>query len=322
MRYLLAFALVLRAVCAADLEGSKDPPGMKRYEGSEIIGYSAPKFDEYLVPLSPPTAMSPPAYTKSARAEGQVSRYTYLAPAGRTGTELLRNYRTEFQRLGFDVVYEKKPEDRGWFGPTYDKISEDDGIGQILAYNEASERMLVGKSKQNPPAYYVVFVTEYKDGVIPDRLQNKIAKGQPIAEIVAVLPDTMEKKMTFVNADEMKQGLHDAGKVALYGVFFDTDKDVVKPESQPTLQEIATLLQGDASLRLHVVGHTDNQGKADYNLDLSKRRAASVVRELTSKFGVAAARLDAFGCGLYSPAASNETDEGRAKNRRVELVQW
>lgn len=322
MRYLTAFAFVLRVLCAADLEGSKDPPGMKRYEGSEIIGYSAPKFDEYLVPLSAPTALHPPAYTKSVHAEGQLSRYTYVAPAGRTGTELMRNYRMEFQRLGLDILYEKKPEDRGWFGPTYDKIAEDDGIGQILAYNEASERMLVGKSKQNPPAYYVVFVTEYKDGVIPERLQDKIAKGQPIAEIVAILPDTMEKKMTFVNADEMKQGLHDAGKVALYGVFFDTDKDVVKPESQPTLQEIANLLKGDASLRVHVVGHTDNQGKADYNLDLSNRRAASVVRELTSKFGVAAARLDSFGCGLYSPAGSNETEEGRAKNRRVELVQW
>ena len=138
---------------------------------------------------------------------------------------------------------------------------------------------------------------------------------------MVVEPDVMEKKMTFVNADEMKQGLRNDGKVALYGVFFDTDKDVVKPESQPTLQEIATLLKGDASLRLHVVGHTDSQGKADYNLDLSRRRAASVVRELTSKFGVAADRLDSFGCGPYSPAASNATEDGRAKNRRVELVQ-
>jgi outer membrane protein OmpA-like peptidoglycan-associated protein len=70
------------------------------------------------------------------------------------------------------------------------------------------------------------------------------------------------------------------------------------------------------------VGHTDNQGKPDYNLDLSRRRAANVVQELTTKNGVAANRLDAFGAGLYAPIASNATEEGRAQNRRVELVLW
>jgi outer membrane protein OmpA-like peptidoglycan-associated protein len=71
-----------------------------------------------------------------------------------------------------------------------------------------------------------------------------------------------------------------------------------------------------------VVGHTDNQGKPDYNLDLSRRRAAAVVRELTLKYGIAADRLSSFGCGFYSPVASNETEDGKAKNRRVELVKW
>jgi OOP family OmpA-OmpF porin len=137
-----------------------------------------------------------------------------------------------------------------------------------------------------------------------------------------VSPDVMEKKMAFVNSDDMRQSLHDSGKVALYGLYFDVDKDVIKPESQPTLAEIAKLLGSDSALRLHVVGHTDNQGKPDYNLDLSRRRAASVQRELTGKYAVSANRLDAFGCGPYSPIASNEADDGRAKNRRVELVQW
>jgi outer membrane protein OmpA-like peptidoglycan-associated protein len=132
----------------------------------------------------------------------------------------------------------------------------------------------------------------------------------------------MEKKMAFVNAADMKQAIHDSGKVAVYGLYFDTDKDTVKAESQPTLAEIAKLLNSDPALRLHVVGHTDNQGKPDYNLDLSRRRAASVVAALTAKYGIAATRLDAFGCGLYAPVASNEAEEGRATNRRVELVQW
>ncbi len=75
-------------------------------------------------------------------------------------------------------------------------------------------------------------------------------------------------------------------------------------------------------LKIHVVGHTDNQGTPDFNLDLSRRRAATVVRELTGKYGIAANRMDAFGCGQYAPAASNDSEQGRAKNRRVELVKW
>jgi OmpA-OmpF porin, OOP family len=323
---MLAFSifclLPLLITAAQDVPDSKDPAGMKRYEGSELIGYRAPKFDEYLLPLGPPTGTEPIAYEKSELVEGQISYYTYLAPAGRSPAELFRNYKQEFQRLGIEVQYEKKQGEHGWFGPTFDKFASDTDLGQIVAYDEADERLLVGKSRDAKPSYYLVFVTAYMDGVIPERLDGKVAKGQALASLVVVTPDTLEKKMAFVNADDMKQSIHDSGKVALYGLYFDTDKDVVKTESQPTLAEIAKLLKGEPALRLHIVGHTDNQGKGEYNLDLSRRRATSVNRELTSKYGIAANRLDAFGCGLYAPVASNEAEDGRAKNRRVELVQW
>lgn len=315
--------LLVASLCAAqDVPGSKDPAGMKRYEGSELIGYRAPKFDEYLLPLGPPTSADPPAYEKSQPVEGQVSYYTYLAPEGRTPAELFRNYKQEFQRLGIGILYEKGAGQRGWFGPAFDKIAADTDLSQILAYGEADERIMVGKSKDANPSYYVVFATAYQDGVIPERLQARVTKGRALAQLVVVTPDVLEKKMAFVNSDDMQQSLQGTGKIALYGLYFDTDKDVVKPESQPTLAEIAKLFNGAPTLRLHVVGHTDNNGKPDYNLDLSRRRAANVVKELTAKYGVAASRLDAFGCGLYSPVASNQAEDGRAKNRRVELVQW
>ena len=315
-------SLALPWLSAQDIAGSQDPPQMKRYQGSRLIGYRAPKFDEYLLPLGAPTAIDPPAYEKSTKIEGQVSYYTYVAPPGRTPAELFRNYKQEFQRLGIDTLYEKAAGQHGWFGPTLDKIAEEVGVAQILAYNEDEERIVVGKSRDTSSAYYVVFVTAYKDGIIPERLQGQVAKGQALAQLIVVSADVMEAKMAFVNAADMKQAIRDSGKVALYGLYFDTDKDVVKPESEPTLAEIAKLLKGDPSLRLRVVGHSDNQGKSDYNLDLSRRRAQRVVEQLTAKYGIAASRLDSFGCGLYSPVASNATEAGRAKNRRVELVQW
>ena len=318
---LLALALALQSR-AADIPGSKDPAGMKRYTGSEIIGYHAPKFDEFLLPLGPPTQLSPPAYAKSLKTEGLISRYTYLAPAGRTPAELFRNYQLEFQRLGLTPLYQKGAGERGWFGPALNQAADEDQLGQILAYNESQERVLVAKSKDAKPTYYYLFVTSYRDGVIPLRLQGSVAKERSIAELIVIAPQAMEENMTLLNAADMSQALADAGKVSLYGINFDTDKDTLRPDSEPTLKEIGKLLAENPGLRIHVVGHTDDQGKPDYNLDLSRRRAAAVTQALTSTYGVAANRLDSFGCGPYAPAASNDSEEGRAKNRRVELVKW
>lgn len=306
----------------ADIAGAQDPPGVKRYTGSEIIGYHAAKFDEFLLPLGPPTEMAPPAYAKSLRLSGLVSRYTYLAPAGRTPAELFRNYELEFQRLNLTPLYRKGAGERGWFGPTLNPVADEDHIGQILAYNEAQERVLVAKTKDAAPTYFYLFVTAYKDGVIPDELRASIQKESALAELIIVAPQAMQRNMTLLNAAEMSHDIADSGKVALYGIQFDTDKDTLRPDSEPTLKEIAKLMAGEPGLSIHVVGHTDNQGKPDYNLDLSRRRAAAVVRALTTRFAIPAARMDSFGCGPYSPTASNANDDGRARNRRVELVRW
>jgi OOP family OmpA-OmpF porin len=323
---ILVFSLLLAipsiGAFAADVAGSKDPPGMKRYEGSEIIGYRAPKFDEFLVPLGAPTSQDPPKYEKSLKTEGLVSRYTYLAPEGRTATEFLRNYKLEFQRLGLVTLYEKGTADRGWFGPTLSPIAKEDNIGDILAYNQDQERVLVGKSKDPVPSYYYLFVTTYRAGNMPDRLLAKVTKDRVLAELIVVAPQDMETKMAFVSASEMSRSLLDSGKIALYGIYFDTEKDSLRPDSRATLQEIAKLLSANPTLKVEIVGHTDNQGKPDYNLDLSRRRAAAVVHELVSNYGIDAGRLGSFGCGFYAPVASNETEDGKAKNRRVELVKW
>jgi outer membrane protein OmpA-like peptidoglycan-associated protein len=117
----------------------------------------------------------------------------------------------------------------------------------------------------------------------------------------------------------MASGLGAAGRVALYGLTFDTAKSDLKPESEPTLVEMAKLLNENAAWKVFVVGHTDTVGDAASNLKLSQARAQAVITALAAK-GIPAARLTAFGAGPYSPVASNKTEEGRAQNRRVELV--
>jgi outer membrane protein OmpA-like peptidoglycan-associated protein len=129
----------------------------------------------------------------------------------------------------------------------------------------------------------------------------------------------MEQEVT-VDAASLQRALNTTGKVAVYGIFFDTNKSVIKPASNPTLDEIAKLLRQSPTLALYVVGHTDGTGVLEANLKLSSERAASVAQALVSR-GIAAGRLKTAGVGPYCPEAPNQTEDGRAKNRRVELVQ-
>jgi OOP family OmpA-OmpF porin len=122
------------------------------------------------------------------------------------------------------------------------------------------------------------------------------------------------------NADVLLNDLKTTGHSAVYGIFFDTGKSEIKPESEQAIGEIAKLLKGDAGLKVHVVGHTDNVGGMEANMKLSRDRADAVVQALVRNHGIIASRLNAYGNGPYAPVASNDTEEGRARNRRVELV--
>lgn len=127
-------------------------------------------------------------------------------------------------------------------------------------------------------------------------------------------------KNVTTNADAMAGSIKETGRVAVYGIYFDTDKSDIKPSSEPALTEIATMLKKDAALKLYVVGHTDSVGQFAHNVRLSQDRAAAVVKSLVAQHGIDGARLVPFGCGPTVPVASNVNEDGRAKNRRVELV--
>lgn len=122
------------------------------------------------------------------------------------------------------------------------------------------------------------------------------------------------------SAEMFKTGLKATGHVEVPGIYFDTGKSELKPESNAALSEVATLLKGDPALKVFVVGHTDNVASLDLNTKLSQARADAVVQALVSQHGIAATRLMGRGVGPLAPVASNDAEEGRAKNRRVELV--
>jgi len=131
--------------------------------------------------------------------------------------------------------------------------------------------------------------------------------------------DAMEQDIE-ANAEAFANDLRTTGHAAVYGITFDTDSARIKPESAKALGEVAKLLKAEAGLNVHVVGHTDDRGTAEHNLKLSQARAQAVLQALVKEHGIAAGRLTSHGCGPYAPVATNDTEEGRAKNRRVELV--
>jgi len=139
-------------------------------------------------------------------------------------------------------------------------------------------------------------------------------------DLTIIEKEAMKQEVT-LDAAAMASSIADTGSVAIYGINFDTAKTDIKPESEPAVGEIAKLLTNNPTLKVNIVGHTDMVGDAASNVKLSQARAQAVINLLISKHGIAAGRLIPFGAGPYAPVASNKTDEGRAKNRRVELVE-
>jgi outer membrane protein OmpA-like peptidoglycan-associated protein len=139
-------------------------------------------------------------------------------------------------------------------------------------------------------------------------------------ELKIVERQAMEQTIQ-ANAATWRSDITATGHAAVYGIYFDTDKAVIKPESEPALAEMAKLLKDNPSLNVFIVGHTDSTGTFEHNLTLSMDRASAVVNALVSGHGIAAARLKPYGVASLAPVASNVTEDGKAKNRRVELVE-
>ncbi len=330
------------AVPKSDLKGSKDSPILKRYEGSFIVAHEFKSFDEISLPLSPLEEVAGKRDKHNNRVfepkvektlEGARTRLVYLIPENRSPLEVLRNYQEEIRGREGRILYECKGIECG--GDPGRSSSGGGGEMSLAMYLFPQERI-------SDPAFSNghCAMTEriddqrYTVGELPAKnahvsvLTYTLKAGhycKAFAERTVAVLDILEtgareQKMVTVKAEEMAGKLSTAGNVALYGITFDFNKAEVKPESEPTLQEIAKLLKADPALKLLVVGHTDNVGSFASNTTLSQRRAEAVVAALVSRHGVDRNRLTPFGVSFACPVAPNTTDEGRAKNRRVELV--
>ena len=321
---------------ADDVAGSSDHPMVGRFQGSEILFYKAAADDQAALLQAPHDYMALLARNAVAdrsgpewlQLEGKITKIRYRISSGHSSFEVMKSYAAALTGKGFKPLFACA--DAACFTG---KLTDDYLLGQQLdpdngvttRYSSHARYLLAeldqsggggpGSEASGGPVYASILVGE--DGDITTAFVEVVeTAGTTIGDAGA----GDAGKIAVLDSTQMAQRLNSGQGVNIYGLLFDFDSAVLKPESKPTLDQIAKLLSEQPQLRLNVVGHTDNQGSADYNLDLSRRRAAAVVEALTATYGVAGERLSPLGEGFNQPIASNDTDEGRAKNRRVELV--
>lgn len=344
-----AKAIVICTIClnaaqalewnAKDVKESQDHPLMGRFTGSWLVGYQQIGFDATTVPsrfgLEGMNELINPITV-----EGQITRLLYLAPPGKRPYEVQKNYVTALKAAGYKETLvcagEDKCESTSYglkdgmqemkildFGKAVDAnpalkdiLYRVDNGGNIFGEHGKLQQMSVGTiSAAGKTAHIVVSSDKHYSGDIT------------VTYIQIVQPDDMPLGQVSVNLnglqskDKIAAEISAQGKIAIYGVFFDTGKSDIKPESKAQLAEMGRYLQENRDKKVFIVGHTDNQGNFTANMKLSLDRAKAVTAYLSKEFAIAGDRMLAQGIANLAPVGSNQHDDGRAKNRRVELVE-
>ena len=264
-----------------DVKG-EDLSFVPRYPGSVRVDY---KFEEYAA-FDMQTRCPACPYTKTQSVEGKHYFIQYEVHGSMSQLQILRNYENAWKSKGWKIQAAANPQNLEQ-PVTAEKVDPQSDIWVTVITN-----MGLNDSEGKKVIIYDVNVIE-------------IAKMEQVIEI---------------DEAAMKKELDSAGKVVLHGINFDTGKAAIKDDSKPLLDEIGKLLNDNKDLKLSIEGHTDNVGAKPTNQKLSEQRAASVKSYIVSNYKVDASRLVTKGFGDTKPIADNGTDDGKAQNRRVELV--
>lgn len=290
---------LLAAICIVALHapahGAEDHPLVSAYAGSTIVSRKVEEYGSYKLVKG----RDEKGGFVAEELKGKLTRIVYKNPAERSTLEVFNNYEKALTGKGMGTMWTCALDE---CGPVFARSAWGRFNG-LFAAADGDPRYLAGRITGGKTIAYVA--------VMVGRTRTQV----DIVEIAA-----MQEGMVAVDATGLGAGLDRDGRVSVYGIYFDTGKSAVKPESKKALDEIAALLKARPALKLYVVGHTDMTGVLAQNRTLSEARARAVVGALVGNYGIAAARLEGHGVGPLAPMASNDTEAGRAKNRRVELV--
>jgi OmpA-OmpF porin, OOP family len=284
-------------------EPGRDHPAIDRYPGAVIENYDFKEYEVGQLVLSKPYVKDNAVTADKVLAvEGAVTYIHYELPPQVSTLQVFRNYQSVLRRGGFQQLY------------ACERPCLNEGLSawrQILKAN--GDHYLNGFED-------VQYLSAKRGNTHVSLLVNKMSAKTHSWLFVIDKAALDENLMTVMGDSPIARALASEGRVDIYGFYFDTGKSKLKPDSAPTLRELAQVLTDNPALQIDVVGHTDNVGQLAANQNLSEARAQAVVGALMAEHSIDATRMAASGRGQDQPVQTNDTPDGRAKNRRVEII--
>lgn len=326
---MLGAPAVAASALGPDLAGGQDHPLISRFAGAQLIGRQVLEFERGRFYLQAPSSGPKQELDqdKPVDVEGRVTRLLYVVPFGKTPLEVHRNHEQALRQAGVKLRTAVDGKGAWWSAGIHWRANFNQiellspFASDITPFAGQDDLYLYGTLERQGVPVAVSVLTG--PASLFARGHYKLKDDRPLAVVAVQIVEgkAMATGQVTVSADKLAAGLQADGKISLYGIHFDTGKAVLRDESKPQLEQMAALLRAQPALKVAIVGHTDSQGTVDGNLQLSKARAEAVVAALKTKHGVDGARLSAHGLASLAPVASNRDEAGRARNRRVELVE-
>jgi outer membrane protein OmpA-like peptidoglycan-associated protein len=308
---LLIFGLLI-GIGSAEIIAEDDFGIVPIYEGSELIYDDQFGFEELPVVLGEDTVN---------KVEGYIRRLWLKAPEGRSPYEIIRNYEAAVENINGQILFKSRdPQtieiEELYFSEYFSTIRQDRGLAtNVFTHSYFPEELseyLVSRATVNQVENYII-VAAGKGHWAASQEEDTYY------EIVFVELEAME--MDMVTMEYLESGIEKDGRVAIYDIYFDTGEAIIKAESEAALAVIAEFLFENSNKRYLVVGHTDFIGSYEMNLNLSEARAEAVLERLINQYNISEDQIISAGVGPAAPVMSNQTENGRANNRRVEIVE-
>lgn len=319
----LSFAALLLSHLSAhaaskDITGSKDHPLISRYPDTHTIQYRTSDFDALSLPVAQSVNVEGDFRHTAKLLEGKLTTIEYQSDKTSPFLQVVRNYESALTQSGFKTLF--SCDGREQCGPTFvlNLMKNEQWRMENLTFDPISSDSAGSNNysywggvlhKDNADIYVRVLFGQNTQHPAPTEIMLDVLETKP-----------MVSGLVSVNTKFLSDALASEGKVVLQGILFDTDKADIKAESAIALKAIADYLSQNKLTKVFVVGHTDTTGDYHHNVELSGQRAQAVVAALTATYKIEKSRLLAVGVGPVAPIGSNKTDEGKAKNRRVEMV--
>ncbi len=287
----------------SDIKGGEDYPLVSRFKGSILEWYQVRNFDRYFMLSLKDNKIS------NYEINGKITRIQYSVGQEHSVFEIYKSYENSLKEKGFETLITLNDKNCGVNLQEQVYNDEFNGLNKLPreALNPGDDEFtyLAAKKKIDDKNIYIVVYTAFE-------------RGDLVVTFDAIEVQAMEEGLVTVKT--LNENILANGYIAIYDIHFDTGKSEIKPESAEALKNIAEYFKTHRNKKYFIVGHTDNVGDFTSNMTLSEKRAKSVVNELVTKYSVKADQLKAYGVASLSPITSNLKDEGKAKNRRVEIV--